>query len=839
MAVAVAGLSFSWALLSPICASAAEVPVTAPPAVAAASGNAPDSAPDGETGRESAKTAQVPEQSDSPADGGETPNAKDGWVDTGAGRQYWRNGAPLKGEWLELDGAKYYFSTEGFASVGFQDIDDARYYFASDTGAMRTGWQFIDGCWYWFDDETGAMAAGQAFAGGRWSRFDSQGRWLGYSDGWVLNGDDWYWTVSGIPQAGWYWINGAWYWMRGADGKMATGWVWDGSAWYYMSPSGAMQTGWQHADGHWYYLRSNGAMAQWWLYDGSTWYWLGESGAAAQNEVLQIGSEHYAFGSSCAMGSSGWCHAGDKWYYAGSSGALQTGWRLVNGSWYWMNDTDFAMRTGLLDLRGNKYYLSSSGAMVTGWAWDDADQCWYYATPNNNDGRLLTGWRWVGNAWYWMDPSTAKMQTGWLDLSDGSYYLSDSGAMLHSQLLDIEGQKYWFVGSGLCASGWVDTSSGRFFFDPLPEGDGAVTTRHPAKLGRVVIEGKTYQINSDSGVVRNAWVDNEDGSKSWASSDGSLSSTTVLDGVIYYNGAVVSGWIDAGDARFHAGPDGKLDSGWAEVDGKRYYFDPATYVMKTGWLQDAGSWYWLGNDGAMATGWAFVPNDAWYYLNADGTMKTGWLEDGGKHYYLDPNYGGRMATGARIIDGYRRIFWTNGECDKIGWQNPPQYPQVSSWTVKLPGYCTGQFTYVSPSRIAVDATREDCVNAFISRAFEYIGTQFIEPWSTAPGGAVDCSGLVLQCLYATGMDLGVYNPYNHRWDPSQTFNSMNWYHNNTFMPVNLDSIQRGDIIYYQGHVTIYLGNDQIIDSCIDGYGNGVRIRPLDRHRMIGAARPFV
>ena len=46
------------------------------------------------------------------------------------------------------------------------------------------------------------------------------------------------------------------------------------------------------------------------------------------------------------------------------------------------------------------------------------------------------------------------------------------------------------------------------------------------------------------------------------------------------------------------------------------------------------------------------------------------------------------------------------------------------------------------------------------------------------------------------MDLGVYNPYNHRWNPSQTFNSMNWYHNNTFMPVSLDSIQRGDIVYY-------------------------------------------
>ena len=210
LAAAVVGLSFSGALLSPICASAAEVPVTASSAVAAASNNVLDSVPDDEIGRESAPTAQVPEQSGSSVNEGETPDAKDGWVDIEAGRQYWRNGAPLKGEWLELDGAKYYFSTEGFASVGFQDVDGARYYFASDTGAMRTGWQFIDGSWYWFDDETGVMAAGQAFVDGRWSRFDSQGRWLGYSDGWVLNGNDWYWTVSGAPQTGWRWINGAW-----------------------------------------------------------------------------------------------------------------------------------------------------------------------------------------------------------------------------------------------------------------------------------------------------------------------------------------------------------------------------------------------------------------------------------------------------------------------------------------------------------------------------------------------------------------------------------------------------------------------------------------------------
>lgn len=174
---------------------------------------------------------------------------------------------------------------------------------------------------------------------------------------------------------------------------------------------------------------------------------------------------------------------------------------------------------------------------------------------------------------------------------------------------------------------------------------------------------------------------------------------------------------------------------------------------------------------------------------------------------------------------------------KIGYQNPANYPQVSSLTVRLPSYCTGEFTYVTPSRIAIDATRDDCVNAFIQRAYEYVGTRYIEPYSTAPGGAVDCSGFVLQCLYATGMDMGIYNPYNHRWLAWQTYNSMNWYNNGTFMSVSVNSMQRGDVIYYRGHIAIYLGDGRMIDSWpCQGVGvHGV----YERGNPIGAARPFV
>lgn len=172
----------------------------------------------------------------------------------------------------------------------------------------------------------------------------------------------------------------------------------------------------------------------------------------------------------------------------------------------------------------------------------------------------------------------------------------------------------------------------------------------------------------------------------------------------------------------------------------------------------------------------------------------------------------------------------------MGYQTPGSYPKVNCNSVQLPSYCTGYFTYVTPSRISYNASRQDCINAFIQRAREYIGTRYIEPWSSWPGDAVDCSGLVLQCLYATGMDMGWYNPYNHRWLPEQTYNSMNWYRNNTFMPVSTSAMQRGDVVYYQGHIGIYIGNGRIIDSWP---GIGVTERSVYAPgRVIGAARPF-
>lgn len=236
--------------------------------------------------------------------------------------------------------------------------------------------------------------------------------------------------------------------------------------------------------------------------------------------------------------------------------------------------------------------------------------------------------------------------------------------------------------------------------------------------------------------------------------------------------------------------------------------------------------------------------DIWYRVHVDDIGWLGWASNGMtagttscalniQAIQVVVRAKGSSAPGATSGSSYVN----KAALPYVGFQNPSGYPQVSNKTVKLPSYCHGEFTYVTPSRIPFNATRQQCVEAFIGRAVEYLGTRYIEPYSTAPGGAVDCSGLVLQCLYATGMDMGWYNPYNHRWLPEQTYNSMNWYRNNTFKPVSVSNMIRGDVVYYSGHIAIYLGNGQIIDSWPR---IGVTIRSLYAPGTpIGAGRPYV
>ena len=88
-----------------------------------------------------------------------------------------------------------------------------------------------------------------------------------------------------------------------------------------------------------------------------------------------------------------------------------------------------------------------------------------------------------------------------------------------------------------------------------------------------------------------------------------------------------SGWRSIGRMRYYR-QDGSRVTGWCDVDGRRYYFDPATGGgVHTGWLETDGETYYLDLDGSMRIGW-LEKTDGRYYFDTDGKMHTGWLQTG-------------------------------------------------------------------------------------------------------------------------------------------------------------------------------------------------------------------
>ncbi len=165
---------------------------------------------------------------------------------------------------------------------------------------------------------------------------------------------------------------------------------------------GPTRDGWTGSAAGWRYFKSGG-YATGWISTNGTWYYLDPS---------QYG---FMF--------TGWKSSGSTWYYLQPSGAMATGWSCIANTWYFF-DSSGAMKTGWQLVGGNWYYMNPSGAMATGWQLVDGK--WYYM---NSSGTMATGWIKVGNHWYYMDPSGA-MITGWKVISGKWYYMDPSGKVV-------------------------------------------------------------------------------------------------------------------------------------------------------------------------------------------------------------------------------------------------------------------------------------------------------------------------------------------------------------------------------------------------------------------------
>lgn len=126
-------------------------------------------------------------------------------------------------------------------------------------------------------------------------------------------------------------------------------------------------------------------------------------------------------------------------------------------------------------------------------------------------------------------------------------------------------------------------------------------------------------------------------------------------------------------------------------------------------------------------------------------------------------------------------------------------------------------SYVTPIKVNPSSTKEDHINAMVNTAKEYLGTKYVWCASARPKQGVDCAGLVLQCLYAAGIDPLPSGSHVYAYSRNEYTTRRLWA-NKKFKHVSWSQKRKGDIIVYHNgagvvnHVSLYIGGGMEIES---------------------------
>ncbi|WP_238141091.1 DUF5776 domain-containing protein [Pediococcus damnosus] len=128
-------------------------------------------------------------------------------------------------------------------------------------------------------------------------------------------------------------------------------------------------------------------------------------------------------------------------------------------------------------------------------------------------------------------------------------------------------------------------------------------------------------------------------------------------------------------------------------------------------------------------------------------------------------------------------------------------------------------SYTAPLYARTWQGRSAHVNAEIKQAYRYLGRAYIVGASSTPTYGTDCSGLVMQALYAGGLNMNSVVSSIHHAYPGNEWNSRNLWTTSKLRRVSYAGRKKGDLIFYYEpgtrsiyHVAIYLGNNRIIES---------------------------
>ena len=232
--------------------------------------------------------------------------------------------------------------------------------------------------------------------------------------------------------------------------------------------------------------------------------------------------------------------------------------------------------------------------------------------------------------------STSKSYYPKWKIVDGKFYFyTEDGTILKSQWITYNDSQYYVDETGAAVSGFYTTPDGKtWYFQP---GSGLPYARYGLMI---FLENNNtpsyhytfYYVDKDNGLIKNNWVKTDHG-WSWAGADGRF----------------IEGWFTAPNGttwyltvKTEGGAPVITDA--ASVNGKLYFFDPSTGLLRNSWVnmgQGVEAWCWAGPDGAAISGWFKTPDGKTWYADPKHSNEVvmGGIDIDDKYYFFDHSNG--------------------------------------------------------------------------------------------------------------------------------------------------------------------------------------------------------
>lgn len=606
-----------------------------------------------------------------------------------------RTGRHVTG-WQIVEGRKCYFDGNGYLCEGPTKVSGVWYlfgsypertqglctgyqngYYANASGVLQKGWQKIGNIWHYFStDESGYGKEQPSSQTGCWvtmpegSGAMAEGRYYfrnnaTLSKNWqTIEGRKYYFDSQGRMYTDTRKIGSAYYHFRtdqGMEGVLGTGLFVDGGKTYYANGSGVLLRGWQKIEGIWrFFNHDTGAEEEGFI---KTNYWA----VVSDEEGKTAKISYFINGTKIATG---WQTIEGRRYYFDGNGILQTGFfRVGSNTYYGREASDLAEHPGEAAageqvIGDETYYFGSNYVMYVGW--QKIGGIWRYfstdaASPARGRELTVSAPEVEGSSWYWYT----------IEAEDGARYCFRNNTTLLKGWQTINGQRYYLNSSTGAVAEDTTLTIGKYVYCFDPKG---------VMQKNTVVDGYCYNANGYRVTgwqkLNNVWrYFNQTNTKdpdSWKEIPSGRSGYWVT---LEFGGS-------RGEELYYFRNNTSMVKNWQTIDGKRYYFDPKTGVLRTGnedglFLIGSNAYY-LGADGALRYGWIREPDGRSYYANtSSGVLLVGWQKIDNLWYYFDKTTR-QQDENARVENNYfatatdggimHTYYFVKGTSPAKGWQ---------------------------------------------------------------------------------------------------------------------------------------------------------------------------